>query len=227
MSEVRQVFLTGGTGYMGSRLAAELVRRGHQVRALVRPGSETRLPAGVTPVFGNALDRESYAAQIAPADTFVHLIGVPHPSPAKAEQFRTIDLASAREAIAAASAAHVAQFVYVSVAHPAPVMKTYWKARLEAEALIVHAGLNAAILRPWYVLGPGHRWPILLLPLYWMATLVPVTRQGAQRLGLVTLKQMVTALTSAVEHPMEGVRIVSVREIRTGGAVPKNRGAGT
>lgn len=223
MGEARHVFLTGGTGYMGSRLAAELVRRGHHVRALVRQGSERKLPPGITPVLGNALDQNTYAEHMAPADTFVHLIGVPHPSPAKAEQFRSIDLASAREAVAAASAARIPHFVYVSVAHPAPVMTAYWKARLEAEALILQAELNATILRPWYVLGPGHRWPVLLLPLYWAATLFPPTRTSARRLGLVTLKQMVTALTWAVEHPMEGVRTVSVRKIRTGGAVQKNQ----
>ena len=34
------VFITGATGYMGRPLAEELSRRGHAVRALVRPGSE-------------------------------------------------------------------------------------------------------------------------------------------------------------------------------------------
>lgn len=214
MTEPRQVFLTGGTGYVGSRLAVALTGRGHSVRALVRPGSEVRLPAGVSPITGNALEASSYADQVAPADTFVHLVGVPHPSPAKAEQFRTIDLASAQAAVAAAVGAKVRHFVYVSVAHPAPVMTAYWKTRQEAEQLIARARLNATVLRPWYVVGPGHRWPVLLLPLYWIASLVPLTRDGARRLGLVTLQQMLGALIYAVEHPVEGMRTVSVPEIR-------------
>jgi len=217
MSEPRRVFLTGGTGYMGSRLAVELARRGHHVTALVRPGSAAKLPQGVTPILGDALDETSFAEHVAPADTFVHLVGVSHPSPAKADLFRTIDLASARAAVAAAGAAAVRHFVYVSVAHPAPVMKAYWKTRQEAEQLIAHSGLNATVLRPWYVLGPGHRWPVLLLPLYWVASLIPWTRHGARRLGVVTLSQMVQALTYAVEHPIEGMRTVSVRKIRAGG----------
>ena len=217
MTHPRHVFLTGGTGYLGSRLARELVRRGHYVRALVRRGSESKLPRGVTPILGDALDETSFVGHVAPADTFVHLIGVAHPSPAKADLFRSVDLASARAALAAASAAAVRHFVYVSVAHPAPVMQAYWKTRQEAEKLIAHSGLNATILRPWYVLGPGHRWPVLLLPLYWVAALIPWTRHGARRLGLVTLSQMVKALTYAVEHPIEGMRTVSVRKIRAGG----------
>ena len=219
MSHTRHVFLTGGTGYIGSRLAAELVRRGHEVRALARSGSEGKLPPGVTPLVGDALNFESYRDWVAPADTFVHLIGVAHPSPAKAEEFHSVDLVSVREALAAAKAARVQHFVYVSVAHPAPVMTEYWKAREEAETLIAHAGINATILRPWYVLGPGHWWPVLLLPLYWVATVVPFTRRSARRLGLVTLRQMVRAMTWAVEHPIEGIRTVSVPKIRSGGVV--------
>lgn len=217
MTHPRHVFLTGGTGYLGSRLARELARRGHHIRALVRRGSESKLPRGVTPILGDALDETSFAVHVAPADTFVHLVGVSHPSPAKADQFRTIDLASAGAAVAAAQVATVRHFIYVSVAHPAPVMKAYWKTRQEAEKLIAHSGLNATILRPWYVLGPGHRWPVLLLPLYWVASLIPWTRHSARRLGLVTLSQMVQALTYAVEHPIEGMRTVSVRKIRAGG----------
>ena len=43
---------------------------------------------------------------------------------------------------------------------------------------------------------------------------MPATRQGAQRLGLVTLEHMVQALLSAIESPVEGIRILGVPEIR-------------
>ena len=33
--------------------------------------------------------------------------------------------------------------------------------------------LHATILRPWYVLGPGRRWPVMLLPAYWLMGLLP------------------------------------------------------
>jgi len=72
--------------------------------------------------------------------------------------------------------------VYVSVAHPAPVMQAYVAARVEAEALVAATGIPATILRPWYVLGPGHRWPMLLLPLYTLLRLLPATRESAERL---------------------------------------------
>jgi uncharacterized protein YbjT (DUF2867 family) len=214
-AQPHRVFVTGGTGYVGRPLITRLLERGHAVHALVRPGSERKLPAGCRPVAGDALDGGSYAAKIAPADTFVQLVGVSHPNPSKAAEFRSVDLASGRSAVEAAKQAGVRHLIYVSVAHPAPVMKAYIEVRSQCEAMIGQGGLKATILRPWYVLGPGHRWPYFLLPLYKLMELLPSTRDGARRLGLVTLEQMVRALVQAVETPAQGVRIVEVPEIRS------------
>ena len=214
MKERRSVFIAGGTGYMGQRLISELLRRGHGVRALARPGSEGKLPPGCAAVIGDAVDASSYAGGISPADTFVQLVGVAHPSPAKAAEFRRIDLPAGLGAISAAQSAGIRHFVYVSVAHPAPMMQAYIAVRKECEAALESAGLHATILRPWYVLGPGHRWPYLLVPIYKLAEWIPQTRDGARRLGLVTLEQMLNALTFAVENPVQASRILGVPEIR-------------
>jgi uncharacterized protein YbjT (DUF2867 family) len=210
------VFVTGGTGYLGRPLILRLLERGHRVRALARAGSEHRLPPGTDVVTGNALDSATWADSVAPADTFVHLVGTPKPNPSKADEFRQIDLRSIQAAVAAATRAGVRHFAYVSVAQPAPVMKAYIEVRQQGEALIRTAGLNATILRPWYVLGPGHWWPYALMPIYWVLSLVPSTAEGARRLGLVTHRQMIAALVRAVEDPPAGIRIVGVPEIRRG-----------
>lgn len=210
----QQVFVTGGTGYIGQPLIRELLARGHSVRALVRPGSTGKLPAGAEEVIGDVLDAASFSVLVPPADTLVHLVGTPHPSPLKARQFREVDLVSVRVAVAAVEYSTVRHFVYLSVAHPAPVMKAFIAVRMEGEALVRASSLAATILRPWYVLGPGHRWPYLLVPVYRVMEALPATRERARRLGLVTLDQMVAALVRAVENPAEGIRVVGVPEIR-------------
>lgn len=208
------VFVTGGTGYLGRRLVSALLARGHTVRALARPGSLGRLPPGCEPVTGDALHGLTWAGAIAPARTLVHLVGVPHPSPAKAQDFLRVDLASVDAAVAAAMVAGIHHFIYVSVAHPAPVMQAYVAARQRAEQIIRSSGMAATFLRPWYVLGPGHRWPAALLPMYWLLGMWPGTRESARRLGLVTIGQMIAALVHAVEDPVDGVRVIDVPAIR-------------
>lgn len=212
------VFVTGATGYMGHALLPVLMARGHYVRALARETSAHRLPPGVETVVGNALDPATFTDAIAPADTLVHLVGTPHPSPAKASSFKAVDLVSVDAALAASLAAGVRHFVYVSVAHPAPVMQAYVAARQAGEARIRASGIDATILRPWYVLGPGHRWPHLLVPIYAALELLPLTREGARRLGLVTLEQMVCSLVASIEEGPEGLRVLDVPRIRAANA---------
>src|SRR5207344_2226130 len=99
MPQVLDVLVTGGTGYVGRCLIPELIARGHRVRALARETSLARVPEAAQAVIGDALDADSVAATLRPDDTVVHLVGTPHPSPAKAKQFEEIDLASIRATV--------------------------------------------------------------------------------------------------------------------------------
>ena len=212
--DARVVFVTGGTGYLGKPLIEALIERGHRVCALAREQSASRLPRRADVLVGEALDATTYADRVPRGCVFVHLVGVAHPSPAKASEFESIDLASVRESVRAAQISRAAHFVYVSVAHPAPVMHAYIAARVAGEALVRESGLPATILRPWYVLGPGHRWAYALLPIYALLERLPATRESARRLGLVRHAQMVAALVAAVEGVQCGTRIVDVPAIR-------------
>jgi uncharacterized protein YbjT (DUF2867 family) len=209
----RSVFITGGTGYLGSRLIPLLAERGYDVQALVRAASASNLPDGCRPVIGDPLDSWTFADKIQPGDTLIQLVGVPKPAPWKGPQFRAVDRVSGLASIDAAVQAGVAHFIYMSVAHPAPIMNDYIAVRSECETALRASGLRATIIRPWYVLGPGHWWPLLLKPAYWLCERLPSTRASASRLGLVTIEQMLATLVWAVEHPPESVRVIEVPEI--------------
>ena len=211
-----KVFVTGATGYLGAPLVEELQRRGHGVTSLVRPG---RAVPGKY-VTGNALDSATFAGHVALCDTLVHLVGTPKPAPWKGKQFQEVDLKALEASLAAAVQAKVRHFIFLSVAHPAPVMRAYIAVRQECERQIRAAGLNATFVRPWYVLGPGHRWPVVLIPFYKMAAHIPAWRETAARLGLVTRREMIDTLVWAVENPATGVRVLDVDRIRNPHSVP-------
>jgi uncharacterized protein YbjT (DUF2867 family) len=96
------------------------------------------------------------------------------------------------------------------------MMHAYIEVRARCEEMIRSAGINATILRPWYVLGPGHYWPYVLKPAYALARQIPSLREGAQRLGLVTIDQMLAILVASVENPADGCRILEVPNIIRG-----------
>jgi uncharacterized protein YbjT (DUF2867 family) len=169
------------------------------------------------PILGNALDASTFASSIPGGATVVHLVGTPHPNPRKAAEFERVDLESIKATVQAVRGRDVRHLVYVSVANPAPVMKAYIAVRQKGEALVRSLGIPATILRPWYVLGPGHYWPYALVPLYAVLARFPSTREGAQRLGLVTRAQMVRALVQTIElPPTGGVKVIEVPELRRG-----------
>lgn len=210
------VFITGATGYMGTRLINELNKEGvHTIKALVRKQSEHKLPPGCEAVYGDALNAATYQDEVKGADVFVHLVGVAHPSPAKKEQFRKIDLVSVQEAAKAAAHAGVAHFIYLSVSmYPIKIMKDFQQARAEGEELLLSMGMQTSFLRPWYVLGPGHWWPLVLKPFFLIAKLIPSKREAAQHLDTVTIKQMIAALKYAIGHPPESKAVYEVGEIK-------------
>lgn len=213
---MNQVLITGGTGYMGRRLIKLLLKNGYSVKVLVRPGSEYKLPAHYDYITANAFDAGSFAKAILAGATFIQLLGVPHPSPKKKEQFKAIDLASVKASAEAAATAGAGHFIYVSVAQtPTRIMHNFQQCRAQGEACIRSSGIPATIIRPWYITGPGHYLSLLLLPLFKILEWIPATSQKAKALRLVSLQQMLKTLMYAIANPpASGVQIIEIEQIR-------------
>jgi uncharacterized protein YbjT (DUF2867 family) len=209
------IFITGGTGYIGSRLVKKLLAKKYRVIALVRKGSENKIPAGVEVVVGNPFDARTFREKIPHGAIFIQLLGVPHPSPKKATLFKEIDLKSVKASANAAAYAGVLHFIYLSVAmSESSVMKAYQDVRREGEEYCLSRDLNCTFVRPWYVLGPGHWWPVLLLPLYGISEIVPSLKQKARSKALVTINQMLRTLVRAVEQKPMHRSVFEIKNIR-------------
>lgn len=217
---MKEVFITGGTGYIGRRLIKRLLDKGHHVKALVRAGSEKKLPPGCGFVVANAFEPFDFKGSIPEGCTFIQLLGVPHPGPSKKEQFRKIDLSSAKASAMAAQLAGAGHFIYISVAQtPSGIMQAYQDCRAEGEAAIAATGIPATFIRPWYIIGPGHYWPLLIQPVLTLLEWVPATAVKAKAFRVVYLKQVLNTLIYAVENaPVQSVRIWEIAEIRKHGS---------
>jgi uncharacterized protein YbjT (DUF2867 family) len=212
---MQTVFITGATGYMGTRLTKILLARGHRVIALSRPQSRHSVSAGAEVITGNPFDANTFYDYIPKEAVFIQLLGVPHPSPAKAQQFTSIDLASVKASADAAAKAGVSHFIYVSVSmQHSNLMQAYRQVRNEGEYYCISKGLNCTFIRPWYVLGPGHWWPVMLLPFYLLANMVQSWKQKAAGMALVTLRQMLAALVNAIEAAPQQQTIIEIAAIK-------------
>ena len=214
--EKNPVFITGGTGYIGKRLIRILLEEGFEVTALIRATSLKKLPPGCSAVIADPFDANSYVKTIPENSIFIHLLGVSHPGPKKKLLFYSVDLASLKMSVEAAKRANSVHFVYVSVAQfPTKIMADYQEERRQGEQAVLGSGIPSIFIRPWYVTGPGHYWPLFLQPAFKLLELIPSTSIQAKSLALVSLRQMLAALKQIIiNRPPEINRIVEVEDIK-------------
>ena len=209
------IFITGGTGYIGSRIIPLLLQKGYNIKALTRPDSSNKIPTECEIIRGDALDSDTYKDFVKPSKIFIHLIGVSHPKPSKKNLFRSVDLVSVEEANKAAKYAGVGHFIFMSVAQKQNrLMQEYQTVRAEGESLIKSSKINASFIHPWYVLGPGHRWPLFLIPVYKILEIILYTSDTAKKLGLVNINQMLRTILFAVENPPNSIKVYEVQDIK-------------
>lgn len=144
--------ITGGTGFVGSKLIDLAIAGGHHVRALTRRSRPPR--AGIAWIKG-ALDQPESLLELAGgADAVIHVAGAVN-APDRAG-FVSGNVAGTQAMIAAAQAAGVHRFVHVSsLAAREPGLSTYGWSKAEAEVAVAASPLDWVMVRPPAVYGPG------------------------------------------------------------------------
>ncbi|TPI86529.1 NmrA/HSCARG family protein [Mesorhizobium sp. B2-8-9] len=137
------ILVTGATGNVGSQVVNQLVKRGADVRALVRDPSKANFPAGVAVVQGDLLDVDSLRSAFSGVSTLFLLNAVVPDEFTQA----LIALNLAREA-------GIERIVYLSVIHGELYVNVpHFAGKLAVERMIEQMGLNATILRPAYFMN--------------------------------------------------------------------------
>ena len=146
------IALTGGTGFVGKRLIALALARGHTIRALTRRTQPAR--DGVTWIAGDLDATDALRDLAAGADAIVHVAGVVN-APTRAA-FLHGNAQGTANMIAAARTAGVARFVHVSsLSAREPQLSHYGYSKDRSEAEVQASDRDWTIVRPPAVYGPG------------------------------------------------------------------------
>jgi len=215
------IFVTGATGFIGTRLCAALARLRRPARCLVRDLDRAQhlKKWGFELVLGDLRHPHSYAEALAGCASLVHLAST---IGADAHTLEQVNHRGTQALVAAAQRAGVRRFVHVS-SYGAQDERRFPYARSEwrAERCVRQSRLDWVVLRPTVVVGPGdtlttgllrmvRRWPVVVLP-----------NGGALRLQPLWVGDLVSYLLNAVcdphlvRHvvPVAGGRVLRLRDV--------------
>jgi nucleoside-diphosphate-sugar epimerase len=218
----KTIFITGATGLVGGHAAEEALRRGHRVRALVRPSSDTRWLDrwGVERIVGDLEDAAALRAGAAGAD-WIFNCAAKVGDWGTLEEFRRLNVEALRLLLDVAFKAHVERLVHVSslgvyegrdhhgtdetVPPAANSLDAYTRSKTEAEALVLDyhrtRGLPAAVVRPGFIYGERDRTVLPKLLTNLRRGTFAFFGSGDQRLNCIYVKNLVHGIFLAAACP--------------------------
>lgn len=209
------VFVTGGSGYVGSALLRIAPRReSAPIRVLVRDPSrippDLREAPGIEIVVGDLLEPAPWAPYAADASHVIHLAAVT--GKARPGRYHSVHVEGTANLLSALRCAPLEGFLQVSTIAVAFSDKTryaYARTKQRAEALVAASGLPFTILRPTMVIGPGA--PVLEgLDRMANAFIMPVFGRGDVRVQPIDVGDLTRAIWELVNrHAFEG-RIIEL-----------------
>ncbi len=144
-----RVLVTGATGFIGSRLTAQLAGQGHEVRAMTRrPASYEGAGRAVQ---GDVGDRGSLTESLGGVDVAYYLVhSLDRPD------FEKIDAVGARNFASAAAAGGVQQIVYLGgLGSEEQALSAHLRSRREVERILQEGEVPVTVLRAAVIVGAG------------------------------------------------------------------------
>lgn len=190
-----RIAVTGGTGFVGSRVLALAVERGVTVSALTR---RSQSPTnGIDWVSGTLEDEAALDRLVAGADAVIHIAGVVN-APDRAG-FHAGNVAGTRAILAAATRAGVKRFVHVSsLAARERDLSNYGWSKAEAEDLVAASTLDWDMVRPPAIYGPGD---MDILDMFRMAKRGVALLPPGGRLSVIEVGDLARLLLTLAETP--------------------------
>ena len=195
------ILVTGATGNVGRNVVEQLVKRGADVRALVRDPAKANLPSGVAVVQGDLLDVDALRAALTGVSTLFLLNAVVPDEFTQA----LIALNLAREA-------GIERIVYLSVIHSDRYVNVpHFAGKFGVERMIESMGLSATILRPAYFMN--NDLTIKDVVLQHGAYPMPIGGKGlamidARDIGEIAAIELIRREQSPVPLPLDRINVV-------------------
>ncbi|NOY12751.1 MAG: complex I NDUFA9 subunit family protein [Deltaproteobacteria bacterium] len=229
-----EIFLTGGTGFVGREILAHLLSAGHRVRALVRREQALQNRERVETVVGDTTEASSLSGLLCGCDAVIHLVGIIREKRKNGITFERLHVESTYNVAMAAKNQGVSRFLQMSAnGSRAEAVTAYHQTKWAAEELLRQSQLDWTIFRPSLIFGPNDQFVNMLAGLIRTLPVVPVPGDGKYRLQPVSVTNVAEGFVRALAvtdsigqtYHCAGPRTYSYNEIldMIGAALGRNR----
>jgi uncharacterized protein YbjT (DUF2867 family)/membrane protease YdiL (CAAX protease family) len=202
-----RIAVAGGTGFVGRHVVEALQGRGHTVLVLAR--GERATPAGAVFVRCDLARGPVPDGALGGCDAVVNLAGIKRAS--GTQTFESVHVAGTERLLEACRLQGVRRFVHLSVVCSRPdAASPYHDTKWRAEERVRASGLDATILKPGVIYGPGDDMVTHLVKMIRFAAVFPVVGRGASLLQPVDVRDVAEAVAAAVERPQSVGRTYDV-----------------
>lgn len=188
-----KIFVTGGTGFVGREVVRQLADADHEVIALVRPGSEDKLPVSerIKLHQGDVKDPDSLQEGVLNCDAVIHLVGIIRESPGQNVTFERLHVEATQNVVNATASSGIRRYLHMSANGVGPENQTdYHRTKWQAEKIVRNSDLDWTIFRPSLIFGSGGEFVEMLAGLIRKLPVVPVIGDGQYRMQPVAVSQV-------------------------------------
>lgn len=195
-----KIFLTGGTGFVGREILAQLLQSGHSVRALVRNKEALDKQKRLEAVVGDITDATSLANLLHGCDAIINLVGIIREFSKHGITFKRLHIEATQNMLWAANQQGISRFLQMSANGTCANARTgYHKTKWAAEQLVRQSGLAWTIFRPSLIFGPRDQFVNMLAKLIQSLPMIPVMGDGKYRLQPVSVANVAAGFVKGLE----------------------------
>lgn len=198
MTSDDRVFITGGTGFVGTEIQKAL--KGHPLTVLVRKGDVGQRNPAATYVTGDVTDAASLRGTMDGCPTVIHLVAII--AEEGSATFDKVIRQGTENAVAEAKRAGVEHFILMSALGVRNDPRyPYFYAKHQAEEAVKQSGIPYTIFRPSIIFGPNDGFINQLADLVKSAPVVPIAGSGRSLFQPVSVSEVAQSFAWAVDHP--------------------------
>ncbi|MDA8412633.1 MAG: complex I NDUFA9 subunit family protein [Desulfobacteraceae bacterium] len=196
-----RIFIAGGTGFVGTHLVGALRDKGHELKLLVH-ARRSGMADDIDQIVGDVTCPETYEQAVGGCDAVINLVGIIREFPSRGITFERLHVQATANMLAATRKAGIRRYLQMSALGTRPEAQSrYHRTKFRAEELVRSSGLEATILRPSIIYGPGDAFITMLARQLRLAPIMPVIGSGTYRLQPIHVEDVTRCFALALEMP--------------------------